>query len=140
MNGLNILPTERTESWALEIADQGDGTIAITGISIGEPLLPGSGPVCRAVLYPDAEEEMIVNLSFTSGTSIQDVGYVDLNWTAEGGTYEVGIETQYINLYGGYALSGEQTSGSVFMETTQPVYAIEFDILADPPYNNRYGY
>jgi hypothetical protein len=134
LNGLNILSTERTESWALEIADQGDGTIAITGISIGEPLLPGNGPVCRAILYPDAEEEMVVNLSFTSGTSIQDVNYIDLNWTAEGGIYEVGIETQYINLYGGYALSGEETAGSVFMETTQPVYAIEFDILADPPF------
>jgi hypothetical protein len=84
MNGLNIIPTERTESWALEIADQGDGTIAITGISVGDPLLAGSGPVCRAVLYPDADEEMTVNLSFTSGTSIQDIGFVDLNWTAEG--------------------------------------------------------
>lgn len=134
MNGLNIISTERTESWALEIADQGDGTIAITGISLGEPLLPGNGPVCRAVLYPDADEEVTVNLSFTSGTSIQDVSYVDLNWTAEGSTYEVGIETQYINLYGGYALSGDETSGSVFMETTQPVYALEFDILADPPF------
>ena len=134
MNGLNILPTDRTSSWALEIADQGDGTIAITGISIGEPLLAGSGPVCRAVLYPDAEEEMTVNLSFTSGTSIQDVNYVDLNWTAEGATYSVGIETQFLSLYGGFALSGEETSGSVFIETTQPVYALQFDILADPPF------
>ena len=134
MNGLNIIPTERTESWALEIADQGDGTIAITGISVGDPLLAGSGPVCRAVLYPDADEEMTVNLSFTSGTSIQDIGFVDLNWTAEGAIYEVGIETQFINLYGGFSLSGAQTSGSVFMESTQPVYAIEFDVMADPPF------
>jgi hypothetical protein len=134
MNGLNILPTERTSSWALEIADQGDGTIAITGISIGDPLLPGDGAVCRAVLYPVAEEEMTVNLSFTSGTAIQDVGYVDLNWTADGAIYTVGIETQFLNLYGGYALPGEQTTGSVFMETTQPVYALEFDIIADPPF------
>lgn len=134
MNGLNILPTERTSSWALEIADQGDGTIAITGISIGDPLLPGDGAVCRAVLYPVAEEEMTVNLSFTSGTAIQDVGYVDLNWTADGAIYTVGIETQFLSLYGGYALPGEQTTGSVFMETTQPVYALEFDIIADPPF------
>lgn len=134
LNGLNIIPTERTESWALEIADQGDGTIAITGISLGESLSPGSGSVCKAVLYPDAEEELTVNLSFTSGTSIQDVGFVDLNWTADGATYQVGIETQYINLYGGYASSGSETSGSVFIETTQPLYAIEFDILADPPF------
>ena len=138
LNSLNIIPTERTSDWALEIADQGDGTIAITGISVGTVLGPGDGPVCRAVLYPTAEEEVTVNLSYTSGTSIQDVGYVDLNWTAEGGTYDVGIETQYLNLYGGYGNSGSQTTGSVFLENTQPVYAIQFDILADPPFINGF--
>jgi len=136
INSLNILPTERTSNWALEIADQGDGTIAITGISVGTALAPGNGSVCRAVLYPVADEEMVVNLSYTSGTSIQDVGYVDLNWTADGGTYEVGIETQYLNLYGGFGLSGEETIGSVFLQNTQPIYAIQFDIMADPPFIN----
>ena len=101
MNSLNILTTERTSNWALEIADQGDGTIAITGISVGTALAPGDGPVCRAVLYPVAEEEMTVSLSYTSGTSIQDADFIDLNWTSESSTYEVGIETQYLNLYGG---------------------------------------
>ena len=136
INSLNIIPTERTSNWALEIADQGDGTIAISGISVGTPLTPGNGAVCRVVLYPVADEEMTVNLSYTSGTAIQDAGYVDLNWTAEGGTYDVGIETQYLNLYGGYGLSGEETIGSVFLENTQPVHAIQFDIMADPPFIN----
>ena len=117
MNSLNILTTERTSSWALEIADQGDGTIAITGISIGTPLAPGDGSVCRAVLYPVADEEMTVNLSYTSGTSIQDDGFVDLNWTAEGSTYEVGIETQYLNLYGGYGQLVPQRLGLYFFKT-----------------------
>ncbi len=134
MNSLNILTTERTSNWALEIADQGDGTIAITGISVGTPLYPGDGPVCRAVLYPVAEDEMTVSLSYTSGTSIQDAGFVDLNWTAESSTYEVGIETQYLNLYGGYGEAGTETVGSVFLQNTQPIYAIQFDILADPPF------
>ena len=134
LNSINILPTERTSDWALEIADQGDGSIAITGISVGSPLGSGDGPVCRAVLYPTAEEETTVNLSYTTGTSIQDVGYVDLNWTSENGVYEVGIETQYLNLYGGYGNSGEETTGSVFLDNTQPIYAIQFDILADPPF------
>jgi len=134
MNSLNILATERTSNWALEIADQGDGTIAITGISVGTPLSPGDGPVCRAVLYPVAEDEMTVSLSYTSGTSIQDAGFVDLNWTSESSTYEVGIETQYLNLYGGYGDAGTETVGSVFLQNTQPIYAIQFDILADPPF------
>ena len=91
--------------WALEIADQGNGTMAITGISLGTPLSAGNGAVCRAVVYPDADEEMVVNLSYTNGTAIQDVNYVDLNWTAESATYEVGIETQYATLTGGYGPS-----------------------------------
>ena len=134
MNSLNILTTDRTSNWALEIADQGDGTIAITGISVGTPLSPGDGPVCRAILYPVADEEMTVSLSYTSGTSIQDAGFVDLNWTSESSTYEVGIETQYLNLYGGYGDAGTETVGSVFLQNTQPIYAIQFDILADPPF------
>ena len=136
LNSLNILNTDRTSGWALEIADQGDGTIAITGISVGTALAAGDGPVCRAVLYPITDEEVTVNLSYTTGTSIQDVGYVDLNWTAEGATYDVGIETQYLQLYGGYGESGSQTSGSVFLNNTQPVYALQFDILAEPPFIN----
>ena len=136
INSLNVLPTERTADWAIEIADQGDGTIAITGISVGTTLGSGDGPVCRAVLYPNTDEEVTVNLSYTSGTSIQDLGFVDLNWTGEGGTYEVGIETQYLNLYGGYGNSGSETMGSVFLENTQPIYGIQFDILADPPFIN----
>ena len=136
INSLNIIPTERTSNWALEIADQGDGTIAISGISVGTPLTPGNGSVCQVVLYPVADEEMTVNLSYTAGTAIQDDGYVDLNWTAEGGTYDVGIETQYLNLFGGYGLSGEETVGSVFLQSTQPIHAIQFDIMADPPFIN----
>ena len=134
MNSLNILTTERTSNWALEIADQGDGTIAITGISVGTELSPGDGPVCRAVLYPVAEEETTVSLSYTSGTSIQDADFIDLNWTSESAIYEVGIETQYLNLYGGYGEAGSTTIGSVFLQNTQPIYAIQFDILADPPF------
>ncbi len=134
LHSLNVLSTERTSTWALEIADQGDGTIAITGISIGTALGPGDGAVCRAVLYPVAEEEMTVNLSYTTGTSIQDVGYVDLNWTAEGGTYDVGIETQYATLTGGHGLAGETFTSSFILANTQPVYGIQLDIVTDPPF------
>ena len=138
LNSFNILNTERTTNWQLEIVDQGDGTIAITGIpnTTQTVLSPGNGSVCRAVLYPNAEDEVTINLSYSSSTSIQDVGSVELNWTAEEGTYDVGIETQYLNLYGGYGNSGSQTTGSVFLQNTQPIYAIEFDILADPPFIN----
>ena len=138
INSYNILSTERTSDWQLEIVDQGDGSIAITGTPNGNQVVlgPGNGPVCRAVLYPTAEEQVTIDLSYSSYTSIQDVGSVELNWTSESGTYDVGIETQYLNLYGGYGSSGSLTTGSVFLQNTQPVYAIEFDIVADPPFIN----
>ena len=134
INSLNILPTDRTSDWALDVTDQGNGTMAITGISLGTPLSAGNGPVCRAVVYPDAEEEMVVNLSYTNGTAIQDLNYVDLNWTSESSTYEVGIETQYATLTGGYGQSDGEFTSSFILGNTQPVYGIQLDIVADPPF------
>ena len=32
--------------------------------------------------------------------------------------------------------SGTQTNGSVFLQNTQPIYGIQFDILAEPPFIN----
>ena len=134
INSLNILPTDRTSDWALDVTDQGNGTMAITGISLGTPLSAGNGPVCRAVVYPDADEEMVVNLSYTNGTAIQDLNYVDLNWTSESSTYEVGIETQYATLTGGYGQSDGEFTSSFILGNTQPVYGIQLDIVADPPF------
>ena len=134
INSLNILTTDRTSDWALEIADQGNGTMAITGISLGTPLSAGNGPVCRAVVYPDADEEMVVNLSYTNGTAIQDLNYVDLNWTSESSIYEVGIETQYATLTGGYGQSDGEFTTSFILGNTQPIYGIQLDIVADPPF------
>ncbi|MBT5748829.1 MAG: hypothetical protein HOI40_05870, partial [Candidatus Marinimicrobia bacterium] len=76
INSINVIPTDRTADWSVEISDQGNGTIAITGISLGTPLASGDGAVCRAILYPDADESMMVNLNYSNATSIQDVNYV----------------------------------------------------------------
>ena len=139
INSLNILPTDRTSDWALEIVDQGDGSIAITGIAIMTPLYPGDGPVCRAVLYPVAEEEMTVNLTFSSGSSIQDINYIELNWTAENAVFDVGIETQYGHLTGGFSEPGGTFMTSLLLANTQPVYGIQLDIVADPPFLSGTG-
>ena len=135
INILSVLPTERTEGWSWpDPVNHGDGSMQFTGYAIGSSMGPGDGAVCRIVVYPDAEEEVNVNLSFASPTQVQDANFVDLNWTAENSIYEVGIETQYINLYGGFGLSGEETEASVFIQNTQPVYGLQLDILADPPF------
>jgi hypothetical protein len=134
INSINVIPTDRTADWSVEISDQGNGTIAITGISLGTPLASGDGAVCRAILYPDADESMMVNLNYSNATSIQDVNYVNLNWTAENGSYDVGIETQYNMFMGGYGEDGGSFTTSYLFENTQPVYGIQLDIVANPPY------
>jgi len=134
ISSINVIPTERTSNWSIEISNQGNGTIAITGISLGIPLAPGDGSVCRAILYPDANAAMTVALSYSNGTAIQDVNYVNLNWTSESATYEVGIETQYIHFTGGYGDDGDNFISSLMLDNTQPVYGLQLDIAPDPPF------
>ena len=134
ISSMNVIPTERTSNWSIEISNQGNGTIAITGISLGDPLTAGDGAVCRAILYPDADEAMTVSLSYSNGTAIQDVNFVGLNWTSESATYEVGIETQYITLTGGYGDDGGNFTSSLILENTQSVYGLQLDIAPDPPF------
>tara|TARA_Y100000748_G_scaffold48414_1_gene36894 strand:+ start:11417 stop:14836 length:3420 start_codon:yes stop_codon:yes gene_type:complete len=131
------ISTDRTSNCELGVDNQGDGTIAIYGQCLGEALQPGDGAVVRAILYPVSDEEMTVNLSYTSATNILYYNLEDgietaLNWTGENGSYVVGVETQYLDLYGGFGVPGAQTSGSVFINNTRPVYSFEFDILANP--------
>ena len=133
LNSIAVLPTERTEDWSLEVVDIANGNMAITGIAFSTALAPGSGAVCRAVVYPVAEEEITVNLSY-AGASVQDENFIELNWTTESAIYEVGIETQYLVLTGGYGISGEEFTSSIIMQNTQPVYGIQVDILANPPF------
>ena len=82
---------------------------------------------------------MTVNLSY-AGASVQDDNFIELNWTTESANYEVGIETQYLMLTGGYGISGEEFTSSIIMQNTQPVYGIQVDILADPPFLNGTNY
>ena len=133
LHSVFILTTERTQSWALEIVDMANGNMAITGISLGEPLEPGDGVVCRAVVYPISDEETTVTLTYADA-SVQDVNYVEMNWTAESAVYEVTIETQYLTLTGGYGIPGAQMTSSLLLQNTQPVFGIQIDIIADPPF------
>ena len=132
INPIDILSTERTESanWELEITDLG-GNIAITGINVVNPLEPGSGPVCRAVVYPISDEELTVNLSFVDA-GIQDENFVALKWIGSSSTYNVGIETQYLMQTSGHGYPGSNFTSSIILQNTQPVYGIQLDIKAVP--------
>ena len=133
LHSMFILPTERTESWSLEIVDMANGNMAITGISLGEPLEPGDGAVCRAVVYPISEEETTVSLTYADA-SVQDINFIEMNWTSEGAVYNVTIETQYLTLTGGYGVPGTQMTSSLLLQNTQPVFGIQIDIIPDPPF------
>ncbi len=132
INSVDILSTERTEStnWELEITDLG-GNIAITGINVVSPLDAGSGPVCRAVVYPISDEELTVNLSFVDA-GIQDENFVALKWIGSSSTYNVGIETQYLMQTSGHGYPGSDFTSSIILQNTQPVYGIQLDIKAEP--------
>lgn len=135
--GENILTTERTQDWQLsffedngKIAVQGFGTLA--GV---DPLQPGNGPVCRVVVRPQGDQSLTVSLTLTD-VEIQDASTppVELNWTAEVGSYEVGVETQFIMLTDGSSVPGTQMTSSMCLINTQPVYGIQVDFVMDPPF------
>lgn len=131
----SVLPTERTQNWSLDVFDMANGNMAITGISLGEPLESGNGSVCRVVVYPIAEEPVDISLSFSPSSSIQDIGFTELNWTGESANYNVTIETQFVMLSDGFGLpGGESTKTSLCLINTQPVYGLQIDIVSNPPF------
>jgi hypothetical protein len=132
INPVNILSTERTSNCYIEIAPQDNGTTAISGTCVDSPLSAGDGAVCRAIFYPDADEAMTVSLSYSNSSAIKDVNFDNLKWTSESATYEVGIETQYVTLTGGYGDDGGNFTSSLILENTQPVYGLQLDIAPYP--------
>ncbi len=137
LTGENVLPTERTNGWSLSILDD-NGKISVAGfgpLAGADPLQPGDGPVCRIVVRPLADQSQTVTLTMTD-VQIQDISSppVQLNWTAESATYEVMIETQFLMLTDGHAMPGTQMSSSLCLVNTQPVYGIQVDFTADPPF------
>ena len=132
INTYTILPTNRTNGWSLDVVDLPSGAMAVTGISLGEPLSVGSESVCQVVVYPVADEELTSSLTFVNA-SIQDVNFIEMNWTSEPGTFDVTIETQYLTITNGQGLPGGNTEISVIMGNTQDVYGIQFDLINTPP-------
>jgi len=132
INAYTILSTERTNGWSLDVVDLPSGALAITGISLSEPLTAGNESVCRVVVYPVADEELTSTLTFVNA-SLQDVNFVEMNWTSEPGTFDVTIETQYLTVTNGQGLPGGNTEISVLISNTQDVYGIQFDLINTPP-------
>lgn len=132
INAYTILSTERTNGWSLDVVDLPSGALAITGISLSDPLTAGNESVCRVVVYPVADEELTSTLTFVNA-SLQDVNFVEMNWTSEPGTFDVTIETQYLTVTNGQGLPGGNTEISVLISNTQDVYGIQFDLINTPP-------
>ena len=135
--GESVLTTERTDGWSISILDD-NGKISIAGfgpLAGADPLQPGDGPVCRVVVRPQGDQSLTVSLTMTD-VQIQDISSppVQLNWTSEPGVYEVGIETQFIMLTDGSAAPGTQMNSSMCLINTQPVYGIQVEFIADPPF------
>mgnify|MGYP001450649785 CR=1 FL=1 len=135
--GENVLTTDRTTGWSLSILDD-NGKISIAGfgpLAGADPLQPGNGPVCRVVVRPQGDQALTVSLTMTD-VQIQDISSppVQLNWTAEIGSYDVGIETQYVMLVDGHGEPGSQMTSPLCLINTQAVYGIQIDFVIDPPF------
>ena len=140
--GESVLTTERTDGWSLSILDD-NGKISIAGfgpLAGADPLQPGDGPVCRVVVRPQGDQALTVSLTMTD-VQIQDTSNppVQLNWTAEIGSYEVGIETQYVMLVDGHGEPGSQMTSPLCLINTQPVYGIQVDFVVNPPFISGSG-
>ena len=87
------------------------------------------------LLSIQGDQSLTVSLTLTD-VEIQDSSTppVELNWTAEVGSYEVGVETQFIMLTDGSSVPGTQMTSSMCLINTQPVYGIQVDFVMDPPF------
>ena len=56
ISSINVIPTERTSNWSIEISNQGNGTIAITGISSFDVVMPGLGVANSLQNQPQIEK------------------------------------------------------------------------------------
>lgn len=132
ISSYTILPTDRTDGWSLDVVDLPSGAMAVTGISLGLPISAGSESVCRVVVYPVADEELTADMVFVNA-SLQDVNFIEMNWTAEPSTFDVTIETQHLTITNGQGLPGGNAAVSVVLGNTQDVYGVQFDVVNTPP-------
>lgn len=127
-----IIATDRTSSWSLDVSEVG-GQMVITGLGLGNDMDPGSEAVCRVIVLAASQDPAMVDLEITTA-SVQDANGNDMIWTAEGSTFEVTVETQYLVMPNSYGNPGDLITIPLLFKNTQDVYGIQIFLTDDPDY------
>lgn len=127
-----IISTDRTNNWTLDVSEVG-GKMVITGLGLGNNMAPGSDAICRVVVMAASQDPLMLDLSITTA-SVQDVNGNDMIWTAEGATFEVTVETQYLVMPSSYGNPGDLITIPLLLNNTQDVYGIQVFLTDAPDY------
>lgn len=127
LTAVSVLPTDRTNGWLLDVAENADGAFEVTGLSIGSLLGSGSEAVCKVVVTCFSLEVATLNLSITSA-EIVDANDNEMPWTADAGTFDIDVETQSLMLLNNYGDPGQSVSLSLIVNNTQNIHALQFNI------------
>ena len=125
-----IIATDRTSSWTLDVAEVG-GKMVVTGLGLGDDMAPGSDAVCRVVVLAASQDPLMLDLSITTA-SVQDANGNDMIWTADGATFDVTVETQYLVMPNAHGNPGDLITIPLLINNTQDVYGIQI-FLSDYP-------
>lgn len=127
-----IISTDRTSNWTLDVSEVG-GKMVITGLGLGNNMTPGSDAVCRVVVMAASLDPLMLDLAITTA-SVQDANGNDMIWTAEGSTFEVTVETQYLVMPSSYGNPGDLITIPLLINNTQDVYGIQVFLIDAPDY------
>ena len=125
-----IIATDRTSSWTLDVAEVG-GKMVVTGLGLGDDMAPGSDAVCRVVVLAASQDPLMLDLSITTA-AVQDANGNDMIWTADGATFDVTVETQYLVMPNAHGNPGDLITIPLLINNTQDVYGIQI-FLSDYP-------
>lgn len=127
LTAVEVLQTDRTNGWLLDVAENADGAFEVTGLSIGSLLGSGSGAVCKVVVSCFSLEVTTLNLTITSA-EIVDANNNEMPWTADAGIFEIDVETQSLMLLNNYGDPGQSVSLSLIVNNTQNIHSLQFNI------------
>jgi hypothetical protein len=127
-----IIATDRTSSWSLDVSEVG-GKMVVTGLGLGNDMSPGSDAVCRVIVMAASQEPLMVDLNITTAL-VEDANGNEMIWTAEGATFEVTVETQFLVMPNVHGNPGDLITIPLLINNTQDVYGVQIFLTDYPDY------
>ena len=131
-----IFETDRTTGWYLDVNEVG-GNIVVTGSAIlgnVDHMSAGDGAVCKVIVMATSQDQYLCNLNFTTSTQVKDANTNDMIWTAEGATFEVTVETQFLVMPNVHGNPGDLITIPLLINNTQDVYGVQIFLTDYPDY------